>query len=49
MGQQGSEPVSRSDRMFEIIQLLRRAAKPVTAQALAETLEVVPRTVYRDR
>jgi predicted DNA-binding transcriptional regulator YafY len=34
--------------MFEIIQLLRRAAKPVTAQALAETLEVVPRTVYRD-
>ena len=48
MGQQGSEPVSRSDRMFEIIQLLRRAAKPVTAQALAETLEVVPRTVYRD-
>jgi len=33
---------------FEIIQLLRRAAKPVTAQALAETLEVVPRTVYRD-
>ena len=34
---------------FEIIQLLRRAAKPVTAQALAETLEVVPRTVYRDR
>ena len=40
--------MSRSDRMFEIIQLLRRAAKPVTAQALAETLEVVPRTVYRD-
>ncbi|HKF64569.1 MAG TPA: HTH domain-containing protein, partial [Dongiaceae bacterium] len=27
--------------MFEIIQLLRRATKPVTAQALAETLEVV--------
>jgi len=48
MGQEGSEPVSRSDRMFEIIRLLRRAAKPVTAQALAETLEVVPRTVYRD-
>jgi predicted DNA-binding transcriptional regulator YafY len=40
--------VSRSNRMFEIIQLLRGAHKPVTAQGLAEALEVVPRTIYRD-
>ena len=38
----------RSDRMFEIIQLLRGAAQPVTAHELAEALEVVPRTIYRD-
>ncbi len=37
----------RADRLFEIIQLLRR--KPtVRASDLAETLEVSERTVYRD-
>ena len=40
--------MSRSTRMFEIIQLLRDARQPVTAQALADTLEVTKRTVYRD-
>ena len=40
--------MSRSTRMFEIIQLLRSANKPLTAQILAEELEVSPRTVYRD-
>jgi predicted DNA-binding transcriptional regulator YafY len=38
----------RADRLFDIIQLLRTASRPVTAAALAATLEVTPRTVYRD-
>jgi predicted DNA-binding transcriptional regulator YafY len=38
----------RSDRLFDIIQRLRTASKPTTAAALAEELEVTPRTVYRD-
>jgi predicted DNA-binding transcriptional regulator YafY len=40
--------MSRSDRLFDIIQRLRAARRPVTARQLAEVLEVVPRTVYRD-
>ena len=38
----------RSDRLFDIIQALRTAQHPVTAATLAATLEVTPRTVYRD-
>ena len=38
----------RADRLFELIHLLRRARKAITAAQLAETLEVAPRTVYRD-
>ena len=38
----------RSDRLFELIQLLRARPGPQTADALAETLEVSTRTVYRD-
>lgn len=38
----------RADRLFEIIQVLRRAEKPVTAHDLAEQLEVTERTIYRD-
>ena len=34
--------------MFEIIQTLRHAKAPVTAEMLARTLEVTKRTVYRD-
>ena len=38
----------RADRLFQIIQILRRSSRPVTAAALAEELEVSRRTVYRD-
>lgn len=38
----------RSDRLFDIIQLLRTARGPMTASALAAELEVNVRTVYRD-
>ncbi len=40
--------MKRSNRLFEIIQLLRAASKPMTADVLAEKMEVSPRTIYRD-
>lgn len=40
--------MSRSTRLFEIIQLLRRADRPITAREMAEALEVSQRTIYRD-
>ncbi len=40
--------MGRSTRLFEIIQILRMSDAPVTADALAEQLEVSVRTVYRD-
>ncbi len=39
--------MSKSDRLFELIQLLRRAKRPVTAERLADELEVTVRSVYR--
>jgi len=38
----------KASRLFELIQILRAAKGPVTAARLAETLEVVPRSIYRD-
>lgn len=34
--------------MFEVIQILRHAKAPMTAQAIADSLEVAKRTIYRD-
>ena len=38
----------RADRLFQIIQVLRRTRKPLTADAIAEELETSKRTIYRD-
>ena len=38
----------RTDRLFRVIQMLRRARGPLTAARIATELEVSPRTVYRD-
>jgi predicted DNA-binding transcriptional regulator YafY len=38
----------KASRLFEIIQILRLARQPVTAARIAESLEVAPRSIYRD-
>ena len=38
----------RTERLFQIIQILRRYDRPITAHELAEELETSLRTVYRD-
>ena len=38
----------RADRLFQIIQVLRRTRRPVTADAMAAELETSKRTIYRD-
>lgn len=38
----------RTERLFKIIQILRRGRQPVTAGAIASELETSMRTVYRD-
>ena len=38
----------RADRLFQIIQVLRRSSKPVTADAIALELETSKRSIYRD-
>src|SRR5690606_16451118 len=41
-------PMRRADRLFQIVQILRRSPRPVTAAAIAEELETSKRSVYRD-
>lgn len=38
----------KADRLFQIVQILRRTSRPVTAVAIAEELETSKRSVYRD-
>ena len=38
----------RADRLFDILQILRVATRPLTAATIAAQLEVTPRTIYRD-
>lgn len=40
--------MSRPDRLFRLLDALRRLPQPVTAARLAEETEVSPRTLYRD-
>ena len=40
--------MKRSNRLFEIIQILRAARRPMTGRELADKLEVSMRTIYRD-
>ena len=38
----------RADRLFRVIQILRRSRRPVTAKAIAAELNISVRSVYRD-
>ncbi|NRB12985.1 MAG: YafY family transcriptional regulator [Rhizobiales bacterium] len=40
--------MKRADRLIQIIELMRRERRPVTAHYMAEELEVTTRTIYRD-
>lgn len=38
----------RADRLFQVIQILRRSRRSVTAEGIAEELDISVRSVYRD-
>lgn len=45
---QYGQTMSRTDRLFQLMQALRSAPPPATATQLARELDVTPRTIYRD-
>lgn len=40
--------MSRSKRLLDLVQLLRQHRYPISAQSLADKLDISVRTVYRD-
>jgi predicted DNA-binding transcriptional regulator YafY len=42
------DSMRRAERLFQIIQILRRGRAPITADALAQELETSKRSIYRD-
>src|SRR5437764_781895 len=48
MQEKQEQTMRRADRLFQIIQVLRRTRKPLTADAIAAELETSKRTIYRD-
>jgi predicted DNA-binding transcriptional regulator YafY len=48
MGPIEERMMRRADRLFELIEILRRARAPISAEKIAGELEVSTRTVYRD-
>jgi predicted DNA-binding transcriptional regulator YafY len=44
----GEHGMRRAERLLQIIQVLRRHRRPVTAATIAAELEVSERTIYRD-
>ncbi|WP_399203650.1 HTH domain-containing protein [Tateyamaria pelophila] len=41
--------MTRTHRLFQLMQSLRRLPPPVTAQSLAYEMDVSLRTIYRDK
>src|SRR5437016_13887610 len=41
-------PMRRADRLFQIIQVLRRTRRPLTADAIAAEMEASKLTIYRE-
>src|SRR6478735_5226142 len=42
------QSMRKADRLFQIVQILRRTGRPVTADVIADELETSKRSIYRD-